>query len=228
MSDEPRLSSFAARNRQAWDAQSSEYQSKHELSWRRRGAPRGASGNCRSPSFGCSATCASKDVLELGCGAAQWSIALHALGARVTGLDNSAVQLEHARELMAQAGVDFPLVHASAEATPFADASFDVVFCDHGAMAFADPHRTVPEAARLLRPGGLAGVLDEHADPRPRLAARQTITRASGCCATTGTCTCSRRPTSRPSSSSPTARWIALFREHGSRRRGPDRAAPAA
>jgi SAM-dependent methyltransferase len=96
-----------------------------------------------------------KDVLELGCGAAQWSIALQARGARVTGLDNSSVQLEHARALMAQAGVDFPLVHASAEATPFTDASFAIVFCDHGAMAFADPYRTVPEVARLLRPGGL-------------------------------------------------------------------------
>jgi SAM-dependent methyltransferase len=96
-----------------------------------------------------------KDVLELGCGAAQWSIALHALGARVIGLDNSSAQLEHARTLMARAGADFPLVHSGAEATPFADASFDIVFCDHGAMAFADPHRTVPEAARLLRPGGL-------------------------------------------------------------------------
>jgi SAM-dependent methyltransferase len=29
------------------------------------------------------------------------------------------------------------------------------VFCDHGAMTFADPYRTVPEAARLLRSGGL-------------------------------------------------------------------------
>ena len=56
---------------------------------------------------------------------------------------------------MAAAGVDFPLVHASAEDVPLPDASFDVVFCDHGAMTFADPKRTVPEAARLLRPGGL-------------------------------------------------------------------------
>ena len=30
-----------------------------------------------------------------------------------------------------------------------------IVFCDHGAMTFADPYRTVPEVARLLRPGGL-------------------------------------------------------------------------
>jgi SAM-dependent methyltransferase len=96
-----------------------------------------------------------KDVLELGCGAAQWSIALDAMGARVTGLDLSAAQLEHARALMAAAGADFPLVCASAESTPFADGSFDIVFCDHGAMTFADPHRTVPEAARLLRADGL-------------------------------------------------------------------------
>jgi SAM-dependent methyltransferase len=98
---------------------------------------------------------AGKDVLELGCGAAQWSILLAGLGARVVGLDNSAKQLEHARTLMAAADADFPLVHASADEVPLPDASFDVVFCDHGAMTFADPHRTVPEAARLLRPGGV-------------------------------------------------------------------------
>ena len=56
---------------------------------------------------------------------------------------------------MGAAGVDFPLVHASAEDVPLPDVSFDVVFCDHGGMTFGDPYRTVPEAARLLRPGGL-------------------------------------------------------------------------
>jgi ubiquinone/menaquinone biosynthesis C-methylase UbiE len=96
-----------------------------------------------------------KDVLELGCGAAQWSIALHRVGARVTGLDVSERQLEHARELMAEAAAEFPLVRASAESLPFGDASFDIVFCDHGAMTFADPFLTIPEAARILRPGGL-------------------------------------------------------------------------
>ena len=95
------------------------------------------------------------DVLELGCGAAQWSIALAGLGARVTGLDFSERQLEHARRRMEQAGVEFPLVQASATDVPLPDASFDVVFCDHGAFTFTDPRETLPEAARLLRRGGL-------------------------------------------------------------------------
>lgn len=96
-----------------------------------------------------------RDVLELGCGAAQWSIALSAMGAKVVGLDVSERQLAHARRLMADAGVEIPLVNASAEATPFADGSFEIVFCDHGAMTFADPYRTIPEVARILRPHGL-------------------------------------------------------------------------
>ena len=73
----------------------------------------------------------------------------------MTGLDNSSRQLEHARHAMARAAVEFPLVHASAESTGLGDSSFDVVFCDFGAMTFSDPHDTVPEVARVLRPGGL-------------------------------------------------------------------------
>ena len=56
---------------------------------------------------------------------------------------------------MAEAGVDFPLIHASAEEIPLPDASFDVVFSDHGALSWADPHVVVPEVARVLRPGGI-------------------------------------------------------------------------
>jgi SAM-dependent methyltransferase len=95
------------------------------------------------------------DVLELGCGAAQWSMSLTRLGARPVGLDVSSRQLEHARRAMAEEGVEFPLIEASAEDVPLADESFDVAFCDHGAFNFADPRRLIPEVARLLRPGGL-------------------------------------------------------------------------
>lgn len=98
---------------------------------------------------------AGKDVLELGCGAAQWGIVLARRGARVVGLDVSERQLEHARAALAEAGLGFPLVCAGAEAVPLPDASFDVVVSDWGATAFCDPYAWVPEAARLLRPGGL-------------------------------------------------------------------------
>jgi SAM-dependent methyltransferase len=155
VSDEPQLSPQAARNREMWDADSSDYQSKHGPQLAAAGGTAWGVWQLPESDLRVLGDVRGKDVLELGCGAAQWSIALHALGGRVTGLDNSAAQLEHARTLMAEASVEFPLVHASAEAAPFADASFDIVFCDHGAMAFADPHRTVPEAARLLRAEGL-------------------------------------------------------------------------
>src|SRR5207247_7578431 len=94
------------------------------------------------------------DVLELGCGAGQWSVALAAGTARPVGLDQSLGQLKHAVANRDAARVAVPLVAASGEAVPFRDASFDVVFCDHGAMRFCDPCVTVPEVARLLRPRG--------------------------------------------------------------------------
>jgi SAM-dependent methyltransferase len=46
------------------------------------------------------------------------------------------------------------LVRGNAEELPFESSTFDLVFCDWGAMTFGDPHRTVPEAARVLRLGG--------------------------------------------------------------------------
>jgi SAM-dependent methyltransferase len=98
---------------------------------------------------------AGKDVLELGCGAAQWSILLAREGARPVGIDYSERQLEHARSAVTAAGVEVQLVHASAESMPFPDESFDIVFADHGANRFADPYAWVPEAARVLRSGGL-------------------------------------------------------------------------
>jgi SAM-dependent methyltransferase len=93
--------------------------------------------------------------LELGCGGARWSLALSRRGARAVGLDLSWAQLAHARRETRRAGRTLPLVRANAERLPFASGTFDVVFCDWGAMTFADPRRTVPECARVLRPDGL-------------------------------------------------------------------------
>lgn len=149
------LTGHARVNRTAWNRDSDEYQERH-------GGQLAASGGLAwgvwqvpEAELGILGDVAGRDILELGCGAAQWSIALARAGARPVGLDLSDVQLGHARRLMAEAGVSFPLLHASAESVPLPDRSFDVVFCDWGATTFSDPYLTVPEAARLLRPGGL-------------------------------------------------------------------------
>jgi SAM-dependent methyltransferase len=137
-------------NRATWDAWSQEYQATRDV----RGGYWGV-WSIPEDELDVLGDVRDRDVLELGCGAAQWSIALAQEGARVVGLDNSERQLEHARGLMEAAGLDFPLVHSPAERLPFEEESFDIVFCDWGATNFADPYQVVPEVARVLRPGGL-------------------------------------------------------------------------
>jgi SAM-dependent methyltransferase len=55
---------------------------------------------------------------------------------------------------MAETGIEFPLVEASAEDVPLPDESFDLALSEHGASNWCDPYCWIPEAARLLRPGG--------------------------------------------------------------------------
>jgi SAM-dependent methyltransferase len=141
-------------NREFWDADADDYQAVHGGDLAGRALAWGA---WRIPEseLGVLGDVGGLDVLELGCGAGQWSVALAARAARPVGLDQSLGQLKHAVANRDAARVAVPLVAASGEAVPFRDASFDVVFCDHGAMSFCDPRVTVPEVARLLRPGGL-------------------------------------------------------------------------
>ncbi|MBA2757899.1 MAG: methyltransferase domain-containing protein [Chloroflexi bacterium] len=143
------------RNRELWNAESDRYQARHGGQLAESGGLAWGTTQVPEAELRILGEVAGKDILEFGCGAAQWSIALAKAGAHPVGVDLSERQLDHARTLMAAAGVSFPLIHASAEAVPLPDASFDIVFCDHGAMTFADPYRTVPEASRLLREGGL-------------------------------------------------------------------------
>ncbi|MFZ0040456.1 MAG: class I SAM-dependent methyltransferase [Solirubrobacteraceae bacterium] len=158
MSESP-LTPIARHNRDAWDAQSDEYQSRHGPQLEASGGDAWGVWQQSESELNVLGDVEGKDVLELGCGAAQWSIALHRRGARTTGLDISERQLAHARRLMEAASVEFPLVHASAEAIPLADSSFDIVFSDFGAMSFAEPRLAIPEVARVLRPGGLLAFL---------------------------------------------------------------------
>jgi SAM-dependent methyltransferase len=145
----------ARTNRKSWDADSAEYQREHRKAltgekalawgiWRIPERELNVLGNVKG-----------KRILELGCGGAQWSIALKTLRARPVGMDNSFQQLRHAKESQRGSRSSVPVIQAAAEFLPFRDDLFDIVFCDYGAMSFADPARTVPEAARVLTSGGL-------------------------------------------------------------------------
>ena len=94
------------------------------------------------------------DVVELGCGTAYFSAWLARRGARPVGVDVTAAQLRTARRCQQQTGVVFPLVEADAAHVPLAADRFDLVISECGASLWADPAGWVPEAARLLRPGG--------------------------------------------------------------------------
>ena len=94
------------------------------------------------------------DAIELGCGTGYVSSWLARRGARPVGLDNSSGQLASAKLLQDEFDVHFPLIHGDAEHTPFTDASFDLAISEYGAAIWCDPYVWIPEAARLLRPGG--------------------------------------------------------------------------
>jgi SAM-dependent methyltransferase len=94
------------------------------------------------------------DVVELGCGTGYVSAWLARRGARPVGIDNSPAQLDTARRFQQEFGLSFPLHLGNAEQTPFPDATFDLAISEYGASIWCDPYLWIPEAARILRPGG--------------------------------------------------------------------------
>lgn len=95
------------------------------------------------------------DTVELGCGTGYVSAWLARRGARPVGVDPTPAQLATARMLQEEFDLPFPLVRAAGEEVPLRSASFDLAISEYGAAIWADPHRWIPEAARLLRPGGM-------------------------------------------------------------------------
>lgn len=94
------------------------------------------------------------DIVELGCGTAYFSAWLAKLGARPVGVDITPAQLATARRMQEKTGIEFPLVEADGGETGLPSSTFDIVHSEYGAAIWVDPYRWIPEAARLLRPGG--------------------------------------------------------------------------
>jgi SAM-dependent methyltransferase len=119
------------------------------------------------------------DVLEIGSGTAYLSSWLYRRHARPVALDLSRAQIETARRCQAESAAgrlagsgasadldtdtdavqrtsvcSFPLVEADGGRLPFRDDSFDLAVSEYGAGPWCDPELWLPEAARVLRPGG--------------------------------------------------------------------------
>jgi len=97
---------------------------------------------------------AGMSTIELGCGTGYVSAWLARAGAHPVGIDVSKEQLATARAMQAEFDIEFPLVLASAEAVPYDDHTFGLAISEYGAALWCDPYRWIPEAARLLVPGG--------------------------------------------------------------------------
>jgi SAM-dependent methyltransferase len=153
MAGAPGGDDHVARNRDAWNAHAASYADPGRRGWA-----------TSEPSWGIWHIPESEvhllpdvdglDVVELGCGTAYVSSWLARRGARPVGIDLSENQLASARALQDAHDLHFPLIQCSAEALPLADASFDLAISEYGAAIWCDPYRWIPEAARLLRPGG--------------------------------------------------------------------------
>jgi SAM-dependent methyltransferase len=87
-------------------------------------------------------------ILDAGCGPGWYVEALRAAGATVVGLDGDL------DALTAAASPPAGLVLADAARLPFADASFDGIFCSNLLEHAADTDGVLHELARVLRPGG--------------------------------------------------------------------------
>ena len=152
MSDE--LPDHVRRNREDWDRNAARWAGPGRFLWA-----------CREPVWGVwrvpesqvgmlTAQLDGRDAIELGCGTGYVSAWMARRGARPVGIDNSQRQLATARRLQEEFGIDFPLLHGNAEHVPYPAASFDFAISEYGASIWCDPYAWIPEAARLLRPGG--------------------------------------------------------------------------
>ena len=105
------------------------------------------------------------EVLEVAPGPGFFAIELAKLGVfKISGLDVSRTFVEIARANAQQAGakIDFRLGNVSV--MPFADESFDFVYCSAAFKNFSEPVKALNEMYRVLRPNRAALIVDLRKD----------------------------------------------------------------
>ena len=92
--------------------------------------------------------------LDIGCGEGNNTRLLARRGAKMTAIDIAERFLDYARQAERDGPLGIDYRHASAQALPFADASFDFATAFMCLMDIPKPERAIQEAYRVLRPGG--------------------------------------------------------------------------
>ena len=93
-------------------------------------------------------------TLDIGCGGGLLAEEFARLGCAVVGVDPSEESLVVARTHAAGQGLAIEYQRATGEALPFADASFDLVYCCDVLEHVPDLSRVIAETARVLTAGG--------------------------------------------------------------------------
>src|ERR1700754_4627387 len=119
-------------NKASWEAEGANYGETARRRWQTDEITGGIY-DLREAEVGALPDVAGMDVVELGCGTAYFSAWLARRGARPTGVDITENQLATARAMQVEHGLEFPLIQASAEDVPLADACADLVLSEYGA-----------------------------------------------------------------------------------------------
>jgi len=148
-------SSFTKANRDNWNVGSKEYQASHhtelegDILWGPSMPPERELKILGESVLG-------KDVLEVACGGGQSAVHLATMGARVTAIDFSKAQLEHARAFAGSEKASVRFLEADAQdLSMLDDGSFDIAFSAYALGFVEDIRRTFREVARVLRPRGV-------------------------------------------------------------------------
>ena len=104
-------------------------------------------------------------VLEVAPGPGYFAIELAKLGNyRITGLDISETFVQIARANAREAGVQAQFERGDASSMPFEDQQFDYLICRAAFKNFSRPLAALNEMYRVLKPGGLALIIDMRRD----------------------------------------------------------------
>jgi ubiquinone/menaquinone biosynthesis C-methylase UbiE len=119
-------------------------------------------------------------ILDDGCGTGAFLEFARRRGTQVdryVGIDVSRGMLGHAAKRLQVDGIDHLLAQADACRLPFADDTFDVVYARALLHHLPEPAQGIQEIRRVLKPGGVAVVLDPNktvVSALPRYLARRT------------------------------------------------------